>query len=49
VIWVGDGYVDRALLPQTPEPFAVEVRDDLASAVQTYRVTVNEYSRNREE
>ena len=37
VIWVADGYVDRALLPQTPEPFAVEVRDELASNVQTYR------------
>jgi hypothetical protein len=49
VIWVADGYVDRALLPQTPEPFAVEVRDELASNVQTYRVTVNEYSRNRQE
>jgi hypothetical protein len=49
VIWVADGYVDRALLPQTPEPFAVEVRDELASNVQNYRVTVNEYSRNRKE
>lgn len=49
VIWVSDGYVDRALLPQTPEPFAVEVRDELASNVQTYRVTVNQYSRNRQE
>jgi hypothetical protein len=49
VIWVSDGYVDRALLPQTPEPFAVEVRDELASNVQTYRVTVNQYSRSRQE
>ncbi len=49
VIWVADGYVDRALLPQMPEPFGVEVRDELASSVQTYRVTVNEYSRNRQE
>jgi hypothetical protein len=30
VIWVADGYVDRALLPQVPVPFAVEVRDDVA-------------------
>jgi hypothetical protein len=41
--------MDHALLPQTPEPFAVEVRDELASNVQTYRVTVNQYSRNRQE
>jgi hypothetical protein len=44
VIWVSDGYVDKALLPQTPVQFAVELRDDLASKVQNYRVTVNHYS-----
>jgi hypothetical protein len=49
VIWVSDGYVDRALLPQTPEPFAVDLRDDLAANVHSYRVTVNQYSRNRQE
>jgi hypothetical protein len=43
VIWVSDAYVDKALLPQTPVPFAVELRDDLASNVQNYRVTVNQY------
>lgn len=47
VIWVSDGYVDQALLPQTPLPFSVAVRDDLAQNVQTYRVTVNQYSLNR--
>lgn len=47
VIWVSDGYVDKALLPQTPVPFAVEVRDDLAGQVQSYRVTVNHYSLNQ--
>lgn len=47
VIWVSDGYVDRALLPQTPVPFSVEVRDDLAANVQSYRVTVNHYSMDR--
>ena len=46
VIWVSDGYVDHALLPQTPEPFSVDLRDDLAAKVHRYRVTVNEYSRN---
>ena len=48
VIWVSDGYVDHALVPQTPLPFAVELRDDLASKVQTYRVTVNHYSLDRQ-
>lgn len=47
VIWVSDGYVDRALLPQTPVPFAVEVRDDLVGQVQSYRVTVNHYTIDR--
>lgn len=49
VIWVSDGYVDQALLPQTPQPFAVDLRDDLAAQVHSYRVTVNEYSLNRQE
>jgi hypothetical protein len=44
VIWVSDGYVDHALLPETPQPFAVELRDDLAGEVHSYRVTVNQYS-----
>lgn len=47
VVWVSDGYVDKALLPQSPVPFAVEVRDDLAGNIQSYRVTVNHYSRDR--
>lgn len=49
VIWVSDGYVDHALLPQEPQPFAVDLRDELASSVHSYRVTVNEYSRNRQD
>ena len=49
VIWVSDGYVDQALLPETPVPFAVDLRDDLASNVRTYRVTVNEYMLDRQE
>ncbi|HUQ50441.1 MAG TPA: hypothetical protein VM056_07005, partial [Terriglobales bacterium] len=47
VIWVSDSYVDRALVPQTPIPFSVEVRDELVPNVHTYRVTVNHYSINR--
>jgi len=49
VIWVSDGYVDQALLPETPVPFAVDLRDDLASNVHNYRVTVNEYMLDRQE
>jgi hypothetical protein len=49
VIWVSDGYVDKALLPETPVPFSVAVRDDLAQNVQTYRVTVNQYSLDRQQ
>jgi hypothetical protein len=49
VIWVTDGYVDQALLPQTPVPFSVAVNDELAKNIQTYRVTVNQYSLDRRE
>lgn len=49
VIWVSDGYVDHALQPQVPQAFAVDLRDELASQVHTYRVTVNQYSINRQE
>ena len=48
VIWVSDGYVDHALQPQTPVPFSLALRDDIASKVQTYRVSVNQYSINRQ-
>ena len=44
VIWVSDGYVDRALLPQSPEAFSVDIPDDIAGQAQSYRVTVNQYS-----
>ena len=47
VIWVSDAYVERALLPQTPVPFTVELRDELAQDVQNFRVTVNHYSTDR--
>jgi hypothetical protein len=49
VVWVSDGYAEQALLPQTPVPFAVDVRDDLASNVQSYRVTVNNYTLDRQQ
>ena len=49
VIWVSDGYVDRALQPQIAQPFAVDLRDDLAQSVHRFRVTVNQYSADRSE
>jgi hypothetical protein len=49
VIWVSDGYVDHALLPQTPQSFAVDLREELAAQVHSYRVTVNQYSLTRGE
>ena len=47
VIWVSDGYVDHALLPQTPQSFTLGLSPEIADKVQTYRVTVNTYSINR--
>lgn len=46
VIWVSDGYVDQALLPQVAVPFAVDVPGDVAPKVQSYHVLVNHYSTN---
>lgn len=43
VIWVSDGYVDRALVPLGSEPFAVAVPRTLASKVQSFHVVVNHY------
>jgi len=45
VIWVADEYVDRALLPTTPQPFAVDVPADVAARVQRFRVMANQYTR----
>jgi hypothetical protein len=47
VIWVSDGYVQSALLPNSPVPFAVSLRDDVAPNVNSYRITVNHYSSDR--
>ncbi len=47
VIWVSDTYVQQALRPLTPVPFAVSLRDEIAQNVQNYRVTVNQYSVDR--
>ena len=45
VIWVSGGYVDQALMPQVPVPFAIDIPDDVAGRVKNYRVVVNHYSR----
>ena len=47
VIWISDGYVDQALRPQIPIPFAVSLNDDIAPNVHSYRVVVNHYSMDR--
>jgi hypothetical protein len=47
VVWVSDGYVEHSLLPQVPEPFAVEIPRTLAGQVQSYHVVVNQYSLGR--
>jgi hypothetical protein len=47
VIWISDGYVDQALQPQIPVPFAVSVNDDIAPNIHSYRVVVNHYSSDR--
>jgi hypothetical protein len=44
VVWVSDGYVERALLPQSTESFAVEIPQTLAGKVQSFHVVVNQYS-----
>ena len=44
VVWVSDGYVERALLPQESETFAVELPKSVAGKVQNFHVVVNQYS-----
>jgi hypothetical protein len=44
VVWVSDGYVEHALLPQASESFAVELPKSLAGKVQSFHVVVNQYS-----
>jgi hypothetical protein len=47
VVWVSDGYVDRALLPQSSEAFAVEIPKSLSAKVHSFHVVVNQYSLNK--
>ena len=47
LVWVSDGYVDRALLPETPVSFAVSLPPDIASKVKSERAITTTYSSNR--
>jgi hypothetical protein len=44
LVWVADQYIDRALLPQTPVPFAISVPSDLARKVSSERAVTTTYS-----
>jgi hypothetical protein len=46
-VWVSDGYADRALLPETPVPFATSLPADLSGRVSSYRVVTSTYSSSR--
>ena len=47
IVWVSDGYANRALLPSTPEPFALAVPPDVSNSVSSYRVVTSTYSSSR--
>ena len=47
LVWVSEEYANRALLPQTPLPFAMPVPSDLFSSVATYRAVASSYSSTR--
>lgn len=47
VVWVSDGYVEQALVPQSTESFAVEIPQSVAGKVQNFHVVVNQYSLQR--
>lgn len=43
LVWVADEYVDRALLPQTPVPFKVQIPGDLARTISSERTITATY------
>ena len=47
LVWVSGQYVDRALLPVTPVPFAIPLPADLARKVKSERAFVTTYSSSR--
>jgi hypothetical protein len=44
VVWVADGYVDHALLPQNPASFEIHIPEDLARSISSERTVVASYS-----
>ena len=40
VVWVASQYIDRAMLPQMPVDFSIQVPEDLASQVSSERTVV---------
>jgi hypothetical protein len=48
VVWVADGYVDQALLPQSSEPFSLEVPRNVAAKAQNFHVVVNHYNMDKD-
>ncbi len=47
LVWVGDSYLNRALLPKLPSQFSIPIPPDVASNVATYRVVTTAYSSSR--
>jgi hypothetical protein len=47
LVWVADQFIDRALLPQTPVPFAMAIPADIAGKVSTERAIAATYSSGR--
>ncbi len=43
VVWIGDEYIDRALLPQTPQAFLIHIPEDLARNVSSQRTVVSSF------
>ncbi|MBV9670644.1 MAG: hypothetical protein JOZ43_06785 [Acidobacteriales bacterium] len=43
IVWVADTYTERALQPQQPSPFSIQVPDDMKGKVSSYRVIVSPY------
>lgn len=43
LVWVGDQYVDHALLPQAPVDFNVHIPGDLAHKISTQRTVISTY------
>jgi hypothetical protein len=48
VVWVADGYVEQALLPQSSEPFSLELPRNVAAKTQNFHVVVNYYDLDKD-